>query len=48
MAVIVTGSMRTTRIRDRLGLNVPVLVMEQAYSQMRQPMHLSGSQMTCS
>jgi hypothetical protein len=43
---LIRGPMRMARMRLLLGLNVFSLTMLQAYSHMRQPMHLSGSAVT--
>jgi hypothetical protein len=45
-ARFISGPMRTARIRDLFGLKVFSLTMLQAYSQTKQPMHLSGSAVT--
>jgi hypothetical protein len=45
-AMFTTWFWRTTRIRDFIGLKAFSLVQLQAYSQIWQPTHLSGSHVT--
>src|SRR3972149_10804766 len=45
-AKLFSGPKRSARILDFVGLNVFSFVMEQAYSQTKQPMHFSGSAVT--
>src|SRR4030066_2186112 len=42
-ARLFSGPKRNARILDFVGLNVFSFVIEQAYSQTKQPMHFSGS-----